>query len=85
MLGCGCAQQAIERGAFERVAGLKIDIEHGVALVAAELLEAGRVDAAVHAGAQRAALEAVPAHGCGIEADGGGAGLDDAGGGAGHR
>jgi hypothetical protein len=41
MLGCGCSQQAIERGAFERVAELKIDIEHGVALVAAELLDAG--------------------------------------------
>src|SRR5271165_1543954 len=77
------SQHTVERVAFERIAELKIHVEHGVALVAAELLEPGRVDAAIHAGAQRAALEAVPAHGGGIEAGVGGAGLDDAGNGAG--
>src|ERR1700733_16188551 len=49
------------------------------AFVATELFEAGRMDAARHAGAQRAALEAVAAEQRGVEAGAGGAGLDDAG------
>jgi hypothetical protein len=44
---------------LEWVAELKVNVEHGVGLVAAELLEAGRVDAAIHAGAEGAALEAL--------------------------
>jgi hypothetical protein len=36
-------------------------VEHGVALLSAELLGPGRVDAAVHAGGERAALETVAA------------------------
>jgi hypothetical protein len=68
---------------LERVVELQIDVGHGVALVPAELLEAGRMDAAIHAGGERAALEAVAAECAGIEARGGGADLDDAGDGAG--
>jgi hypothetical protein len=41
-----------------------------------ELLEAGRVDAANHAAAQRAACEAVATQRLGVEAGAGGAGLD---------
>ena len=51
--------------------------------MAAELLEPGRVHAAVHAGGQRAALEAVAAEGGWIEAGRCGAGLQHAGHGAG--
>jgi hypothetical protein len=43
--------------AFERVAELQIEVEHGVAFVAAVMLEAGRMDAACPAGAQRTTLE----------------------------
>ena len=49
-----------------------------VALVPAQLLEAGRLYTSVHAGGERAALEAVTAECARIES-GGGAGLDDAG------
>jgi hypothetical protein len=45
-----------------------IRAQPGVALVAAELFEAGRMDAARHAGAQRAVLEAVAAGQRGVEA-----------------
>jgi hypothetical protein len=72
-------QRAAERVAVERVAQFEVFIEHGVALMPAELLEAGGVDATVHAGGQRAALEAVAAERARIEAGGGGAALDDAG------
>jgi hypothetical protein len=41
-----------------RVAEFEIDVEHGLAFVAAELLESDRVDAALGVSAQRAALEA---------------------------
>ena len=41
------AQHASERVSLERVAKFHISVEHGVGLVAAELLEAGRVDAAI--------------------------------------
>jgi hypothetical protein len=68
---------------FEWIAARQIDVEYGVAFVAAELLEAGRMDAARHAGAQRAALKAVAAEQRGVEAGTGGACLDDPGDGAG--
>ena len=55
------SEHVAQRMAVERVAELEIRVEHGVALVAAELLQAGRMHAAIHAGGQRAALEAVAA------------------------
>jgi hypothetical protein len=48
------------------------------AFMAAELFEAGRMDAARHAGAQRAALEAVATQDLGVEAGDSGAGLENA-------
>jgi hypothetical protein len=74
----GCLQHPIERVAFEWIAEFQIDVEHGLALVAAELFEAGRMDAARHAGAQRAALEAVATQDLGVEAGDSGAGLENA-------
>jgi len=68
---------------LERVAEFEIDVEHGVAFVAAELLEPGGMDAALHAGAQRTPLEAVAAEDVRIEAGGFGPALDNAGHGAG--
>lgn len=53
------SHEAAEWVAVERVTELEIGIEHGIGLVAAELLEAGRVDAAIHPGRQGPALEAV--------------------------
>ena len=44
----------------ERVAELQVFIEHGVALVPAGLLEAGRVDAPVHAGVRAPRLRLCP-------------------------
>jgi hypothetical protein len=73
----GCLQPPIERMAFERIAELQIDVEHGIASVAAELFETGRMAAARHAGAQRAALEAVAAELPGVETGAGGEGLGD--------
>ena len=63
--------------AFERVAEFEVFVEHGVALVPTELLEPGRVNAAIHAGGERAALEAVAADLVGVETGLGGAGFDD--------
>jgi hypothetical protein len=68
---------------LEGIAELEIDVEHDVALVAAELLEPGRVDAALQADAGCATLEAVAAERIRIKAGLGGASLDNAGGGAG--
>ena len=48
-----------ERMAVEQVAELQVLAEHIEGFVAAEALELGGVDAAIHAGGQRAALEAV--------------------------
>jgi hypothetical protein len=50
----------------------EVGVEHRVALVAAELLEPGRANVAVHAGAERATPKGVTAQQLGIEA-----GLDD--------
>jgi len=61
----------------ERVAEFKILVEHRVAFVPAELLGPGRVDAAIHAGGERAALEAVAADLVAVETSLAGAGLDD--------
>src|SRR5277367_4147507 len=77
------SQDAIERMAVERVAEFEIFVEHRIGFVSAELLEAGRVNVAVHAGAERAAFEAVTAQDLGVEAGPGGAGLDDPGDGPG--
>jgi len=46
---------------FEQVAEFEIFAEHIEAFMAAEPLQFRRVDAAVHAGGERAALETVPA------------------------
>ena len=72
------SQQAAERVAFKRVTEFEILLEHGVALVPSELLEAGGMHAAVHAGGEGAALEAVAPERGPLEAGGRGAGLDDA-------
>ena len=61
--------------AFERVAEFEVFVEHGVAFVPAELLEPGRVNTTIHAGGERAALEAVAADLVGVEPGLGGAGL----------
>ena len=61
------SEHAAERVGPEEVAELEILVEHGVALVAAELLEAGGVGPAVHATGQSAALKAVAAERRGIE------------------
>jgi hypothetical protein len=45
--------------AIEQVAELQVLAEHIEGFVAPEALEFGGVDAAIHAGGQRAALEAV--------------------------
>jgi hypothetical protein len=79
----GCLQHPIERMAFERIAEFQINVEHRVAFMAAELFEAGRIYAARHAGAQRAALEAVAAEQRGVETGAGGAAMNDPGHGAG--
>src|SRR3954451_19582404 len=63
----------------ERVPELEVFVEHGVALVPAELLEAGGMDAPVHAGGERAAFERVAGEQVAVEAGGFGALLDDAG------
>ena len=76
------SEQAAERVAVERIAVLEIGVHHGVAAVAAEAFEPGGMHAEIHAGGERAALQAVAAEGCGVEAGGGGAGLHDAGDGA---
>lgn len=76
-------QHTTERVCLERVAELEVLIEHGVALVPAELLEPGEMHAEVHAGGERAALEAVSAQSGAVEAGSGRAALDDAGYGAG--
>ena len=55
------SQHAGKRVAFESVAKLEILTEHVEALVPSQALELGGVHAAVHAGGQRAALEAVAA------------------------
>ena len=73
------SQDAVERVTLERVAAFKVCVEHGIGLLATELLEAGWVDVALHAGAERAALEAVTAQDFAVEAGLGGAGLDDPG------
>jgi hypothetical protein len=75
-------QHAVERVAVERVAELQGFVEHGVALVPAELLEAGGVRRVTWLWGQRAALQAMAAEGGAVET-GGGARLDDAGDGAG--
>ncbi len=54
-------QDAAERMPLEQVAELEIFAEYVEALVAAEPLQLGRVYAAIHAGGERPALEAVPA------------------------
>ena len=76
------SEQAAERVAVERIAVLEIGVHHGVAAVPAEAFEPGGMHAEIHAGGERAALEAVAAERCGVEAGGGGAGLHDAGDGA---
>jgi len=65
--GAGSLQHAAERVGFERVAEPQVFVEYGVALVPAELLEPGRVDATIHAGGERAALEAGAAEHARIE------------------
>src|SRR5271166_3033753 len=72
-------QHAAERVSLERVAELKMDVGHGIGFVAAGLLEPGRVDAVLHAGAQRAAPEAVAAERRRVEAGLGGPRLHDPG------
>ena len=76
------SEQAAERVAVERIAVLEIGVHDGVAAMAAEAFEAGGMHAEIHAGGERAALEAVAAEGGRVEAGGGGAGLHDAGDGA---
>src|SRR3984885_6372331 len=78
----GDSEQAAERVAVERIAVLEIGVHHGVAAVPAEAFEPGGMHAEIHAGGERAALQAVAAEGGGVEAGGGGAGLHDAGDGA---
>ena len=78
----GGSEQAAERVAVERIAVLEIGVHHGVAAVAAEAFEPGGMHAEIHAGGERAALQAVAAERGGVEAGGGGAGLHDAGDGA---
>jgi hypothetical protein len=51
-------EDAVERMALERVAEFEVGVEHGVGL-----------DVAVHAGAERAALEAVAAQQPGVDVD----------------
>ena len=65
--------------AVERLAQVQVAVEDVVAFVPAKPLEARGVDVAVHAGGQRAALEAVAAHAAVVEACRRGAILDDAG------
>src|ERR1700712_5644984 len=62
----GRLQHAAERVSLERVAEFEVVVEHGIALVASKLFQPGGVDAAIHAGGQGAALEAVAAEGAGI-------------------
>jgi hypothetical protein len=61
--------------AVERVTAFEVFDEHRIGFVAPELLEACGMDVAVHAGAERAALEAVAAQDLGVEAGQGSAGL----------
>ena len=70
-------ENSAERVAFEQVAELEIVAEHVEALVPAEPLEVGGVDAVLHAGGERAAFEAVAAEVAPAEPGGHGAGLDD--------
>jgi hypothetical protein len=79
----GCLQHAADWVPLARVAQREIDVEHGVALVAAEPLGPCGMDAALHTGARRATLEAVAAQDLGVEAGPGGAGPDDPGDGPG--
>ena len=62
---------------LERIAEFEVLAEYVKTLVAAEPLQLGRMDAAVHAGGQGAALEAVAAEIAQPEAGRDGAGLDD--------
>ena len=59
----------------EQVAELQVFAEDVKAFVPAEAFEVGGMDAALHAGGQRAALQAVPSKMRAVEAGGGGAGL----------
>ena len=71
------SQYPIQRMPLEQIAELKIFAEHVEALVPAKPFQLGGVDAAFHAGGERAALEAVAAEVASLEAGGDGAGLDD--------
>ena len=71
------SEHAAERMAVEQIAEFEVLAEHVEALVAAEPLQLGRMDAALHAGGQRAALEAVAAEIAQSKAGRDGAGLDD--------
>ena len=64
----GGSEQAAERAAVEPIAVLEVGVHHGVAAVAAETFEPGEMHAEIHAGAQRAALEAVTSQGGRVEA-----------------
>jgi hypothetical protein len=61
----------------EQVTEFEVLAQHVEALVAAEPLQLGRMDAAVHAGGQGATLAAVAAELAQPEAGRDGAGLDD--------
>jgi hypothetical protein len=75
----GRFQYARKRLTLEQFARLKIDIECGIAFAAAKVLEVGREDAAIHAGAECAAFEAVATQRARVEAGAAGVGLEDAG------
>ena len=62
---------------LEQIAELQVFAEHIKTLVAAKPFEFGGMHAAVHAGGQGAALEAVAAEIAQPETGGDGAGLDD--------
>ena len=64
----GGSEQAAERAAVEPIAVLEVGVHYGVAAVAAETFEPGEMHAEIHAGAQRAALEAVTSQGGRVEA-----------------
>ena len=55
------SEHAAERMPFEQVAELEVFAEHIKTLVTAKPLQLGRMDAALHAGGQGAALEAMAA------------------------
>ena len=60
----------MERMPLKRIPELEIGIEHGVAPVPPKLLEPGRVHATLHAGAERATLEAMARDQLRVEARG---------------